>query len=66
MSNMRQVNKAAAVAIEALNAIESGDPEHSHSTADDILLTFFVEAGLVEVGKAYGAVVSREGAWWYA
>ena len=50
-------------AIEALDAIRPGDPEHSHIEADEVLLRCVP----VEVREAYDRLVEREGGrWWFA
>ncbi len=50
-------------AVQDLNAIDGGDPERAHSTADDVLLRYLRANGGAALADAYDAVVDRCG-WW--
>lgn len=51
-----------AEAIEALDAIDGGDPESAHCEADDVLLKSVPWA----VAEAYRRVTERAEDWWFA
>ena len=43
-----------------------GDPEISHSSADEVLLQFLASNGHVDIVAAWYLVVKRCGGFWYA
>lgn len=55
--------KALAVAIAKLDAIDEHDPEEAHSKADDVLLDLLVYLAPPDVSAAYRRLVDRCG-WW--
>ena len=52
-------------AVDMLNALDNGDPESAHVTADDILCQFLRELGYIDAANAYDEACYRVG-FWYA
>ena len=52
-------------AVARLTAIDAGDPEGAHGTADDIILEWIEANGGPEIAEAYADVVQRA-RWWGA
>ena len=53
-------------AVAALEAIDVGDTELAHITADNILLNFLYKNGFTEVADAWATTEDLCGGFWYA